>query len=131
MATTKQSIKTLKEGKLCMVDGEPCKVLDVAISASGKHGAAKVRLEVVGLFNGRKQSIVKPADTELDVPIVEKRNAQVVAMTPPTVQLMDMETYETFESPIPEEMKDQLQQGAEVSYWVIEGRRMLVSVRSG
>jgi translation initiation factor 5A len=129
MSTTKQSIKTLKEGKLLMLEGEPCKVLDVNISASGKHGAAKVRLDVVGIFSGRKQSIVKPADTEMEVPIVEKKTAQVVAITPPTVQLMDMETYETFESPMPEELKDKLQQGAEVMYWIIEGRKMLVSVR--
>lgn len=129
MSTTKQSIKTLKEGKLLMLEGEPCKILDVTISASGKHGAAKVRLDAVGIFNNRKQSIVKPADTEVEVPIVEKKTAQVVAITPPTVQLMDLETYETFESPIPDELKDKLQQGAEVMYWIIEGRKMLVSVR--
>ncbi|MEM5814489.1 MAG: translation initiation factor IF-5A [Candidatus Aenigmatarchaeota archaeon] len=129
MSTTKQSIKTLKEGKLLMLEGEPCKVLDVAVSASGKHGAAKVRLDAVGMFDNKKRSIVKPADTEVEVPIVEKKNAQVVAITPPTVQLMDLETYETFESPIPDELKDKLQQGAEVMYWIIEGRKMLVSVR--
>lgn len=129
MSTTKQSIKTLKEGKMLMLDGEPCKVLDVAISASGKHGAAKVRLDAVGIFDNKKRSIVKPADTEVEVPIVEKKSAQVVAITPPTVQLMDLETYETFELPIPEELKDKLQQGAEAMYWVIEGRKMLVSVR--
>jgi len=129
MSTTKQSIKTLKEGKMVMHEGEPCKVLDISISASGKHGAAKVRMEVQEIFTNRKHSIVKPADTELEVPIVEKKSAQVVAITPPTVQLMDLETYETFESPMPDELKDKLQQGAEVMYWVIEGRKILVSVR--
>jgi translation elongation factor P/translation initiation factor 5A len=30
---------------------------------------------------------------------------------------------------MPEERKEKLQQGAEVLYWIIEGRKMLVSVR--
>jgi len=43
---------------------------------------------------------------------------------------MDLESYETFEAPIPEELKDKLAAGSEVAYWVIEGRKMLVGVRS-
>lgn len=129
MATTRQAIKTLKPGKLCIIDGEPCKVLSVTTSAPGKHGGAKARLDAVGLFDNKRRSIVKPASTEIDVPIVEKKVAQVVAMTPPTAQLMDMETYETFEVTIPEDLKDKMRQGGEVNYWVIEGRKMLVGAR--
>jgi len=112
-----------------MIDNEPCKVLSVTTSAPGKHGGAKTRLEAIGLFDEKKRSIVKPASTELEVPIVEKKTAQVVALTPPTVQLMDLETYETFEAKIPEELKNKIEQGGEVLYWVIEGRKLLVGVR--
>jgi len=129
LATTRTSIKNLREGKFCIIDGEPCKILDVSISVPGKHGGAKARLEAIGLFDERRRSIVKPADTEIEVPIVEKKNAQIVAIVPPNVQLMDLETYETFEAPIPEELKDKLQQGGEIQYWVIEGRKMLVGTR--
>ncbi|MBI4015192.1 MAG: translation initiation factor IF-5A [Candidatus Aenigmarchaeota archaeon] len=127
---TRTAIKTLKEGKYCVLDGEPCKVLDVTISASGKHGAAKVRLEVIGIFDNRRRSIVKPADTEVEVPIIEKKTGQVVAITPDSAQIMDLENYETFESPIPEELKGKLQQGGEVQYWILTGKKMLVSARN-
>ncbi len=129
MATTRAAIKTLREGKYVIIDGEPCRVLDVSLSTPGKHGGAKARMEAIGIFDNRRRSIVKPADTELEVPIIEKKTAQVVALTPPNVQLMDMETYETFESPIPEELQGKLQTGAEVQYWIIEGRKMLVGIR--
>ncbi len=111
------------------MDGEPCKVLDVTISASGKHGAAKVRVEVIGIFDNRRRSIVKPADTEVEVPIIEKRNGQVVALTPDSAQIMDLTDYSTFELTIPAELKDKIKQGEEVVYWVILGRKLLMAAR--
>jgi translation initiation factor 5A len=42
---------------------------------------------------------------------------------------MDMTDYETFDIPIPEELKDKIAQGKEVSYWVIMGKKILVETR--
>lgn len=123
------AIKELKAGRFCLIEGEPCKVLGVTVSVPGKHGGAKARLEAIGIFDNKKRSIVKPADTEIEVPIVEKRAGQIVAIAPPNVSIMDLESYETFEVPIPEELKEKIVQGAEVGYWVLMGRRMLVSVK--
>jgi len=123
------SMKDLKAGRYVVIDGEPCKVLDVTVSVPGKHGGAKARLEAVGIFDERRRSIVKPADTEIEVPIVEKKTGQVVAVTPKNVQIMDMESYETFEAPIPEELKEKIAQGVEVQYWILMGKKILVQVR--
>ena len=127
MATTRTAIKTLKPGKYCVIDGEPCKVLDLICSKPGKHGGAKARLEAVGIFDKRRRSIVKPASTEIEVPIVEKKTGQVVVINANIAQIMDLETYETFDAEIPEEMKDKVIQGAEIHYWLLMGRKMLVS----
>ncbi|MEM5872384.1 MAG: translation initiation factor IF-5A [Candidatus Aenigmatarchaeota archaeon] len=129
MVTTKASIKNLQPGRYCIIDGEPCKVLDVTTSVAGKHGGAKARLEAIGLFDNKKRSIVKPADAEIEVPIIEKKTGQVVAITGNNAQIMDLTDYETFELPIPEELKDKIAQGKEVSYWIIMGRKMLMEVR--
>ncbi len=129
MATTKTAIKQLKPGKFCVIDGVPCKVTSMVTSTSGKHGGAKARLEAVGIFDNKKRSIVKPADTEIEVPIVDKKTGQAVAITGNTVQIMDLESYETFEAQIPEDLKDQITQGCEVAYWIIMGRMMLVGVK--
>ena len=130
MVTTRSSLKNLQPGKFCVIDGEPCKVLDVSVSVPGKHGGAKARLEAVGIFDNKRRSIVKPADTEVEIPIVEKKIGQVLAITGNNAQIMDMETYETFEAPIPEELKGKVIQGIEVSYWILMGRKMIVQIRS-
>ena len=129
MSTTRIAIKNLKPGKYCVIDGEPCRVTSLTKSKPGKHGGAKARLDAVGIFDGRKRSIVKPASAEIEVPIVEKKTGQVVAITGETAQIMDLETYETFEAKIPEDLKGKLEQGGEVAYWILMGRKMLVGKR--
>lgn len=130
MVTTRASIKNLQPGKFVVIDDEPCKVLSVTTSVPGKHGGAKARLEAVGIFDNKRRSLVKPADTEMEIPIVEKKVGQVVAIAGDTAQIMDMETYETFDSKIPDELKDKLVQGGEVIYWILMGRKMLMQVKS-
>jgi translation initiation factor 5A len=130
MVTTRSAIKNLQVGKFVVIDEEPCKVLNVTTSVPGKHGGAKARLEVIGIFDNRRRSIVKPADTEIEIPIVEKKVGQVVAIAGDTAQIMDMETYETFDSKIPDELKGKLTQGGEVIYWILMGRKMLMQVKT-
>ena len=72
-------IKTLKEGKFVIIDDEPCTIVSVQHSKPGKHGAAKARVDAIGLFDGQKRSIVNPVDAKIYVPIVERKNAQVLS----------------------------------------------------
>lgn len=129
MVTTRSSIKNLQPGRYVVIDDEPCKVLSVTHSVSGKHGGAKSRLEAIGLFDNRRRSIVKPADAEMEVPIIEKKVGQVIAIAGNNAQVMDMTDYETFDLPIPEELKGKVAQGKEVSYWIIMGKKILVEAR--
>ncbi len=117
------AIKHLKEGRLVMIDGEPCKVVSIATSKSGKHGSAKTRVEAIGLFDGKKRSVVKPADSEVEVPMIIKKKAQVISIQGNVAQLMDLETYETFDLEITEEWKDKIKEGEEAIYWEISGKR--------
>jgi translation initiation factor 5A len=129
MATSRTEIKKLQPGRYVMIDEEPCKVLGVTTSVPGKHGEAKARLEVTGVFDNKRRSIVKPADAIMEVPIIEKKVGQVIAITGNNAQIMDMTSYEIFDIPIPEELKEKLAQGKEVSYWVVVDRKMLIEVR--
>jgi len=118
-------IKNLKKGHFILIDNTPCRVVSVAISKSGKHGGAKCRVEGMGLLDGRRKSIVKPADAKVEVPIILKKSAQVLAILENRVQLMDMTDYSTFELEIPEELKGKLNPGEEVNYFEIGGIRTL------
>ena len=120
-------IKNLKKGGFILIDGVPCKVVSVNISKSGKHGAAKARVEGMGLFDNRRKSIIKPADAKVPVPILLKKQAQILAIVGDKAQLMDMSDYSTFELDIPDSMKGQLESGKEIMYYEIEGVRTLES----
>jgi len=122
-------VKTLKVGKYVILDGEASKITSLSTSSPGKHGAAKARLEAVGIFDNQKRSIVKPVDTKIDIPIIDKRVGQVLALMGADVQLMDMESYETLELPIPDELKDQLSEGAEVDYITALGNMKIMRVK--
>jgi len=122
-------VKTLKVGKYVVLDGEASKITSLSTSSPGKHGAAKARLEAVGIFDNQKRSIVKPVDTKIDIPIIDKRVGQVLALMGTDVQLMDMESYETIELPIPEELRDQLSEGVEVEYILALGNMKIMRVK--
>jgi len=132
MGVTHGSAGDLKEGSYVVIEGEPCVVLSVAKSKPGKHGAAKVRIEARGLFDGSRRSKIFPADADVEIPIISKRSAQVLAIMGDTVQLMDLETYETFEIPVSsveDEERSKLAAGAEVEYWEALGKRKVMKVK--
>ena len=116
-------VGALKVGSYVIIENEPCRIVDLAKSKPGKHGSAKARVVAVGVFDGVKRSFVKPVDAQAEVPMIEKRTGQVIALLPSAVQVMDMETYEVFEAPTPEEeLMSKLDSGVEVEYWRILGR---------
>ncbi|NWF87656.1 translation initiation factor IF-5A [Candidatus Bathyarchaeota archaeon] len=114
-------VGSLRVGGYMIVDGEPCRIVDITKSKPGKHGSAKARIVAIGVFDGVKRSIVKPVDSNAEVPIIDKRSGQVFAVNPTGIQVMDMETYEYLDAPYPEEedLKAKLVPGVEIEYWKI------------
>jgi len=124
-------VGSLKTGSYVIVDEEPCRIVDLTKSKPGKHGSAKARVVSIGVFDGVKRSFVKPVDAKVDVPMIDKRSGQVIATLPNTLQIMDLENYEVFETPFPEEeeIRSRLSQGIEVEYWRILGRTKIVRAK--
>jgi len=123
---------SLKVGHNIVIDGEPCRIVELEKSKPGKHGSAKVRIVAIGIFDNVKRTLVGPADSKVEVPIIEKKTGQVVSMGD-MVSVMDNETYEIVEVPIPqdEKLRERLEPGATVEYWRIMGRYMIVNVKTG
>ncbi|MBI5252867.1 MAG: translation initiation factor IF-5A [Euryarchaeota archaeon] len=131
MNTKVVEVKELKVGKFVMVDGEPCKVMSIQTAKTGKHGSAKARVEGIGILDNRKRSFVSPVEAKIEVPILERKSAQVLAFMGNVVQLMDLDTYATFElpKPSPEEIEGTLVEGAEAEYIEVVGKKKIVRVR--
>ncbi len=118
-------VRQLREGGYIVIDDEPCEIVSISVSKPGKHGAAKARIDAIGIFDGQKRSIVQPVTAKVYIPIVERKRAQVISVSGDVAQLMDLETYETFELTIPEELKDRIQPGEEVVYLESLGKRKI------
>ncbi len=75
--------------------------------------------------------MVAPVSSMVHVPIVEKRGGQVIAIIQDKIQVMDLETFEVFESPMPDEheLKERISSGIEVEYWNVLGKRKIIRTK--
>lgn len=118
----------LKVGKYVMVEDRPCRVVSIDKSKPGKHGAAKMNVVAISLVDASKHSLMKPSDADCEVPIVERKRAQIVSISGNSAQLMDLESYETFEVTVPGEMAKDVEAGKEIEYMLVMGMKILQRV---
>ena len=125
------SVGSLKVGRHLVIDDEAYKIVSLEKSKPGKHGSAKARIVAINIFDDTKKSIVSPVDARVDIPIIEKRSAQVLSLEDENVQLMDLESYEVFYTAIPLEKKlsTRVALNAEVEYWTVLGRKKIIRVK--
>jgi len=113
-----------KVGVNIIVEGLACTVKKMDVSKTGKHGHAKVRIEAVGILDNKKKVFVIPGHDKLEVPLVEKRKAQVLSKGN-QVSVMDLESFETIEVGCPEELKEDLGENDSVEYWDVQGTKVI------
>lgn len=127
----KASMKDVKVGRYILIDDVPCKVVDIETSSPGKHGSAKMRVTAIGIFGGEKKTLLKPSDGDAEIPVIKKKKAQVVSVTGSNAQLMDPETYEVYDLPIPAELSGKVKDGSEVEILEAMGRKAISRVTTG
>ena len=121
---------SLKVGSYIIIDNEPCRIVSYDHSKPGKHGSAKARVAAMGVFDGSKHSLVSPVSANVEVPLINKKSGQVISISGDTLQIMDLETFEVFEtSSIEEEIRTKIRQGGEVEYWQVLDRIKIVRVK--
>ena len=126
MATEQKQVRELQEGAYVMLDDAACEIDSYSTAKPGKHGSAKARIEGRGVFDGKKRSLSQPVDAKIWVPIVNRKQGQIVNVESSDVaQVMDLETYETTSMAIPEELD--IAEGDEIEYLEFEGQRKVLN----
>lgn len=120
----------LKEGRLIMIDGEPCHIVQFSISPPGKHEQVNATIKAIGLFDCQRHSVIHRVSTKIEVPIIKRGNAEVLAIVANTAQLMDLTTYETFQLPISLNLRGDVREGGEIGYIQVLGRRKIELIKS-
>ncbi len=118
----------MRIGSYILIDNVAHQVKKMDVSKTGKHGHAKVRFEAVSAFTGKKKVMVIPGHDKFEVPMIDKRPAQVLSVSGNTASLMDNENFENFDLEIPEELQGTVTDGCEVEYWNIEDDKLLKRV---
>ena len=112
----------IKPGTNIIFEGAACTVRSIDISKTGKHGHAKCRMDAIGIIDGKKRVIVIPGHERFEVPLIEKRKAQVLSVGE-TASVMDLESFETLDIAIDPDIREQVKEGEQVEYWKIgEGK---------
>lgn len=139
MAYEPVKVGSLKVGKF-LIDpnsNQPCRVISIGKSKPGKHGAAKARITMVGVFDKQKRELLQPVDKRINVPIIDKRDAQVISIGSDSYNVMDNKSYDTFEIAPPEEedIKKRTEKAfnegktVHVDYWVVMDKRKIVAMK--
>ena len=80
----------IRKGGYIMIKGKPCKVKDVSVSKTGKHGHAKCKFSASDIFTGANCEELCPSTHSIDVPIVVKKDWMIQGIQDETyVLLMD------------------------------------------
>ncbi len=117
-------VKNLDVGDYVLVNEEPCQVTKKsASSASGDESNVKVYVE--GLFDSQKRTFVSDIENKREVPIIERGSAEILAILGNNAQLMDLNSYETFELAIPLEFRGEVEEGDEIEYIQALGRKKI------
>lgn len=124
MARQQTEVRDLQEGSYVMIEDTPCQINAYSTAKPGKHGSAKARVEGRGVFDEQKRNFTQPVDAKVWVPIVDRKQGQVISIDGSDMQVMDLENYETFPMRIPEEMDPSPDD--EIEYLEYESQRKVV-----
>ncbi|MFT4310850.1 MAG: translation initiation factor IF-5A [Candidatus Woesearchaeota archaeon] len=123
------SVGSLTKGSYVIVDEAACRVVDLKVSRPGKHGHAKVNLTAVGILDDKKRNLIMPGHDNIEVPIIGKKTAQVLSVTDKSANVMDQETFETFDLEIPEDLEGQVNVGNVILYWQVLSERVMKQIK--
>lgn len=126
MAKEQSEVRDLQEGGYVMIDDEPCRITSYSTASPGKHGSAKASIEAVGVFDGRKRQLSQPVDQKIWVPIIERKQGQVISVDEAdgVAQVMDLDTYATVTMSVPDDIS--LDPDETIEYLEMEDRRKIV-----
>ena len=124
MPKEQTEVRELQEGNYVMIDEIPSQITSYSTSKPGKHGSAKARVEGKGVFDAQKRNFTQPVDAKVWVPIVNRKQGQVVSVSGSDMQVMDLETYETITMRIPEDLNPSPDD--EIEYLEYEGQRKVI-----
>jgi len=123
MAKQQTEVRELDEGSYVLIEETPCEIASYSTAKPGKHGSAKARIDAEGVFDSQKRSLSQPVDAKVWVPIINRKQGQVIDVRSDEIQVMDLETYDNF---VMKAGDEDLAADDEIEFLEFEGKRKIV-----
>ena len=71
----------LKKGDHMVIKGHPCRIIDISISKTGKHGHAKASITALDIFTRQKLEDMSPTTHNVEAPFIKTNSYSLVDVT--------------------------------------------------
>lgn len=68
----------VRKGSHVMLKGKPCKIVEISVSKTGKHGHAKCAFVGIDIFTNKKYEDMCPSTHNMDCPNVNRKEYQLL-----------------------------------------------------
>lgn len=111
-----------------MLQGFPCRVVDMSTSKAGKHGHAKATIVGIDLFTGKKYEDSCPSTHNMETPVVKKQEYTLIDIADDGFVSLLLDSGETKEDLKLSEDEDDAETMAKLKADFQAGKSLLVTV---
>ncbi|MBW2966431.1 hypothetical protein KY342_04985 [Candidatus Woesearchaeota archaeon] len=124
-------LKKLKKGNYIIYEGEPCVIKDLKFVVYGTHSHTKAKIELEGLFSGKKIQTSLPLHEQLQETDIIRKCATVISKQKDKIQIMDTVNFETLDANIDSNLSEQAIEGDNVTYIQHGNSIKVIEIRKG
>eukprot|EP01125_Pyxidicula_operculata_P022773 TRINITY_DN9567_c0_g1_i4.p1 TRINITY_DN9567_c0_g1~~TRINITY_DN9567_c0_g1_i4.p1 ORF type:complete len:157 (-),score=39.49 TRINITY_DN9567_c0_g1_i4:118-588(-) len=81
-----QKCSSLRKNGFALLQGFPCKIVDMSTAKTGKHGGAKVHLVGTDIFTEKKYEEISGSTVNMNVPEITRNDYQLIDIEDPSDQ---------------------------------------------
>ena len=120
----------LKKGDHIVIKGHPCKIIDISVSKTGKHGHAKASITGLDIFTKQKMEGQAPTTHNVSAPFVTTRNYTLLDIgRDGRLSLMDDDSNTRQDLDLPLTTREEPSELAkEITHLFHDGKELMVTV---
>lgn len=122
--------KELTNGSWFIHEKEPWQVKRVEVVVYGTHSHSKTKLYAKNLYGGGEKVLVFGHHDPVETVGIVRKSASVIAKLKDKIQIMDSQSYETFDAETQKELFEQLNEGDNVTFVEFNGRISVLDKRN-
>lgn len=116
----------LNSGNYFLHNNEPVQVVKREVVAYGTHSHTKLKFYFRPLTGRGEKTVTMGHTDKVDILDITRKTGMVLAKTQDKVQVMDSQSYETFDAKIDKELLDKVSENDEVIFVYYQGNAQVI-----